>query len=74
MNFKSPIGTGAAAKITGVYPELFRYYILKGLTPEYIKIGKFYFFEKEEIENWIRPDLPKGGYKPRKPKKRAKKC
>lgn len=66
IKFRDPIGTAEAARIAGESPSNFAHYVRRGETPEPIKIGRFQFFERQEMEDWIKPFKKPGNKKGRR--------
>lgn len=50
------ITTGEAASLKGISPQLLRYYMQRGYTPEPIKIGRYSYFELSKITKWSPPN------------------
>jgi predicted DNA-binding transcriptional regulator AlpA len=50
-----------AARMVNETTANFRHFILREETPEYIKIGRFYFFDRDDIKKWIKPHKKWGG-------------
>lgn len=71
--FDDLITTGQAAKIVGLEPNNFRHYVNRGETPEPIIIGRYMFFDRDEIKNWLKPDKSWGGPRLHKKRKKSKK-
>lgn len=55
------IGVAEVARMFEETPQNFRHFILREETPEPIKIGRFYFFDRREIEKWEKPYKKWGG-------------
>ena len=70
--FDDPITLSQAAKIVGESRENFRWYVLRGETPDYVKIGGIYLFSQKAIKEWVKPLKTMGRpYKDKRKSKRA---
>lgn len=70
--YQDLIGMREAAKIADETPQNFRHFVLRGETPEPIKIDRFIYFDRQEMENWEKPTKNQGGARKRLKKKAYK--
>jgi len=70
INENKLISASKAAKLVDESPQNFRHFINRGETPEPIKLGRFFYFNIDDILKWEKPSKKAGGA--RKSNKKSK--
>ncbi len=67
MDIDQLVSLPDAARMVGINPPLFRYYIKKGKTPQTVPFAGRQYFVRTEIEGWTKPIPEKVGPKYKTP-------